>query len=260
MTGVLEQRVVVCVGAGSGIGRAAADAFSCAGAMVAVVDRDQDKIDSLTQAAPSMLGLRADATSAEEIASAIGAVVEHFGRVDSLAVFVGVFDDYRPLLEIPPESFESAFDEIFSVNVRSAFLAVRATAPELRRQRGSIVITLSSSSYYPGRGGALYVASKFALRGAVVQLAHELAPDIRVNGVAPGGTVRTDLRGLSSLGLAGNRLDDRPDRKAQIEARTPLQIALQPEDLAAAYVFLASDAAKGMTGEVLRIDGGIGVR
>ena len=73
---------------------------------------------------------------------------------------------------------------------------MRAAEKELRQTKGSIVVTGSSSSFYPGRGGILYVSSKFALRGVVVQLAHELAPDIRVNGVAPGGTIGTDLRGL----------------------------------------------------------------
>jgi NAD(P)-dependent dehydrogenase (short-subunit alcohol dehydrogenase family) len=103
------------------------------------------------------------------------------------------------------------------------------------------------------------VASKFALRGVVTQLAHEEAPRVRVNGVAPGGTLDTDLRGAASLGAA-ERLDDRPGRRAQLEARTPLHLALTPADHAAAYLYLASDGARGVTGEVLRSDGGLGAR
>jgi 2,3-dihydroxy-2,3-dihydrophenylpropionate dehydrogenase len=83
---------------------------------------------------------------------------------------------------------------------------------------------------------------------------------VRVNGVAPGGTVATDLRGPRSLGLDGVRLDDRPGRAEQLEARTPLGVALTASDHAGAYVFLASDAARGMTGEIVRSDGGLGVR
>src|SRR6202034_4173958 len=90
----------------------------------------------------------------------------------------------------------------------------------------SIVLTESASSYYPGRGGVLYVSSKFAVRGLVATLAYELAPDIRVNGVAPGGTRGTDLRGLSSLGLSDRRLDDTPGREADLAARVPLGVAL----------------------------------
>jgi NAD(P)-dependent dehydrogenase (short-subunit alcohol dehydrogenase family) len=138
--------------------------------------------------------------------------------------------------------------------------AVRAALPELRKTRGAIVATLSSSSFYAGRGGPLYVSSKFALHGLVVQLAHELAPEVRVNGVAPGGTVQTDLRGLRSLGQSETVLDARPGRPEQLRARTPLQVALEPADHAGAYVFLASDRCRGITGEVVRSDGGIGVR
>jgi NAD(P)-dependent dehydrogenase (short-subunit alcohol dehydrogenase family) len=104
------------------------------------------------------------------------------------------------------------------------------------------------------------VATKFALRGVVAQLAHELAPEVRVNGVAPGGTLDTDLRGPRSLGLAERRLADRPGRREELEARTPLGIALEPADHASAYLWLASDGARGVTGEVIRSDGGLAVR
>jgi NAD(P)-dependent dehydrogenase (short-subunit alcohol dehydrogenase family) len=132
--------------------------------------------------------------------------------------------------------------------------------PELRKTRGSLTLTLSSSSFYPGRGGPLYVASKFALRGLVTALAHEVAPDVRVNGVAPGGTLETDLRGASALGQSEERLDDRPGRREQLEARTPLHIAMTPAHHAGAFVFLASDASAGITGEIIRSDGGLSVR
>jgi 2,3-dihydroxy-2,3-dihydrophenylpropionate dehydrogenase len=171
-----------------------------------------------------------------------------------------VFDLYTPLTDIPDDRFDAAFDELFHLNVRSPLLTARAALPALRAAKGSIVFTLSSSSFYAGRGGALYVSTKFALRGAVVQLAREVAPEVRVNGVAPGGTVGTDLRGPRSLGLEGQRLDDRPGRAEQLAERTPLHVALTAADHAATYVFLLSDQARGMTGEILRSDGGLGVR
>jgi NAD(P)-dependent dehydrogenase (short-subunit alcohol dehydrogenase family) len=122
------------------------------------------------------------------------------------------------------------------------------------------VLTESTSAYYPGRGGVLYVGSKFAVRGLVTALAHELAPHIRVNGVAPGGTLHTDLRGLSSLGMDAQRLDDTPDRAAALAARVPLQVALDGTDHAWSYVYLASDRARGITGGVVHPDGGMGVK
>jgi NAD(P)-dependent dehydrogenase (short-subunit alcohol dehydrogenase family) len=81
-----------------------------------------------------------------------------------------------------------------------------------------------------------------------------------VNGVAPGGTVSTDLRGLRSLGQFDTILDARPNREEELRARTPLEVALRPEDHATAYVFLASERSRGITGEVVRSDGGLGVR
>jgi NAD(P)-dependent dehydrogenase (short-subunit alcohol dehydrogenase family) len=132
--------------------------------------------------------------------------------------------------------------------------------PALRRSRGTLILTLSSSSFFPGRGGVLYVATKFALRGVVAQLAHELAPEVRVNGVAPGGTLDTDLRGPRSLGLEGRRLAESPGRREQLVARTPLRVALTPADHAGAYLWLASNQAPGVTGEIIRSDGGLAVR
>jgi NAD(P)-dependent dehydrogenase (short-subunit alcohol dehydrogenase family) len=130
----------------------------------------------------------------------------------------------------------------------------------LRAAKGSVVLTASNSSFHPGRGGVLYVASKFAVRGVVVALAHELAPDVRVNAVAPGGTLGTDLRGLEAFGEGAAALAERPGREDELRSRTPLAVALTPADHAAAYVFLASEAARGMTGTFLHSDGGIGVK
>jgi 2,3-dihydroxy-2,3-dihydrophenylpropionate dehydrogenase len=103
------------------------------------------------------------------------------------------------------------------------------------------------------------VSSKFAVRGLVASLAHELAPQIRVNGVAPGGTLNTDLRGLASLGQDATRLDDTPDRARDMAARTPLNVALTGEDHAWSFVFLASDRCRGITGETVHPDGGFGL-
>ena len=135
-----------------------------------------------------------------------------------------------------------------------------AAVPELRRAGGSVVLTVSTSGFYPGRGGVLYVASKFAVRGCVIALAHELAPDVRVNGVAPGGTLGTELTGPASLGLDGRVLGAAVGREQDLRRRTPLHVALSGEDHAGSYVFLASDRARGITGTVVHSDGGIGIR
>jgi NAD(P)-dependent dehydrogenase (short-subunit alcohol dehydrogenase family) len=260
VTDLLADKVILCTGGGSGIGRGAVEAFLAEGAKVAVLERDPHKVADLAGCGPNLIACGGDATQHEDVSSMASEVEARWGRIDGCATFVGIFDHYRRLEDIPPEDLPAAFQEIFSVNVQSALVTAAAVLPQLRRSKGSLTMTLSSSSFFPGRGGTLYVASKFALRGVVTSLAHEAAPDVRVNGVAPGGTLATDLRGATALGQAEVRLDERPGRREALEARTPLHIALTPGHHAGAYVFLASDAAAGITGEIIRSDGGLSVR
>jgi NAD(P)-dependent dehydrogenase (short-subunit alcohol dehydrogenase family) len=260
VSGWLEGKVALVTGGGSGIGRAVVDAFLAEGARLGVLELGAEKCEELRALGGEVVVVQGDATDPAVNARAVAETVGRFGQLDVLSTFVGIFDLYTPLAEIPEERFAAAFEETFQVNVASVMHAVRAALPELRKTRGNVVATLSSSSFYAGRGGPLYVSSKFALHGLVVQLAHELAPDVRVNGVAPGGTVQTDLRGLRSLDQSETVLDARPGRPEQLRARTPLQVALEPADHAGAYVLLASDRSRGITGEVVRSDGGIGVR
>lgn len=256
----LDEHVALVSGGGSGIGRGVVDAYIAEGARLGVLEYSAEKCDELERLGDRIAVVRGDATSAVDNQRLVDETTAAFGRVDSLNTFVGIFDNYTRLLDISDAAFEAAFDEIYDTNVKSVLLAVRNAVPALRKAQGSIVITCSSSSFFPGRGGALYVSSKFSLRGLVTQLAHELAPDIRVNGVAPGGTVATDLRGLRALGQHDQRLEDREGRTEGLKQRTPLQVALTPADHAAAYVYLASQEAPGVTGEIIRSDGGLSVR
>ncbi len=257
MPGWLTGKRALVVGAGSGIGRAVAGAFGAEGAEVAVLERDSAKCAALRAETPGWPVVHGDATARAANEQAVAAAVERFGGLDTLIHCVGVFDFYRGVADIDADDLPAAFDEMMHTNVLSVLASVRAALPALRAQTGSsIVLTESASSYYPGRGGVLYVASKFAVRGLVAALARELAPGIRVNGVAPGGTLGTDLRGLDSLGLGGSRLDDTPDRARDLAARTPLGVALSGADHAWGYVFLASDRARGVTGDTIHSDGG----
>ncbi|OBK27962.1 3-(cis-5,6-dihydroxycyclohexa-1,3-dien-1-yl)propanoate dehydrogenase [Mycobacterium asiaticum] len=257
MTGWLEGKRALVVGAGSGIGRAVVDAFRAEGAKVAVLERDPDKCSRLRDELPEVPVVDGDATTPEADDRAVAAAVDAFGGLDTLVNCVGVFDFYRGLVDVDATDLAPAFDEMFRTNVLSQLQSVKAALPALQAQAGSsIVLTESTSAYYPGRGGVLYVSSKFAVRGLVTALAHELAPDIRVNGVAPGGTLNTDLRGLASLGLDGIRLDDSPNRATDLAARTPLNVALSGEDHAWSYVYLASERSRGITGETIHPDGG----
>ena len=254
----LAGKRVLIVGAGSGIGRGVFDAFRAAGAEIGALEIDAAKCAALIEAGdgPVVCG---DATERDDNEAAVAAAVDAFGGLDVLVNCVGLFDFYLGLGDIAPDEFDAAFAEAMNVNVRSHLLSVQASLDHLRADRGAIVLTGSTSSFVPGRGGILYVASKFALRGSVISLAHELAPDVRVNGVAPGGTVGTDLRGLRSLGQHERSLGDEPDRAESIRGRSPLDVALDGNDHAQSYVFLASDAARGMTGRFLHPDGGANI-
>lgn len=243
------------VGAGSGIGRGVFEAFVAEGARVGALEIDEHKCEALAAAGsgPVICG---DAAKADDNDAAVSAMLDAYDGIDTLVSCVGLFDFYLGLEALPADALDDAFAEVMDVNVRSMLLAVRASIDPLRVSKGSVILTGSTSSFVPGRGGILYVASKFAVRGCVVSLAHELAPDIRVNGVAPGGTHSTDLRGLRSLGLGDRSLGSEPDRLESIRRRSPLNVALGPADHAECYVFLASDASRGMTGRFIHSDGG----
>lgn len=260
MTGWLAGKRALVVGAGSGIGRAVVDAFRDEGAKVAVLERDRDKCEALRAQCPDVPVVEGDAIGRDANDRAVAATLEAFDGLDTLVSCVGIFDFYRGIGDIGADDLPAAFDEMFATNVLSPLQSVKAALPALHAGTGaSIVLTESASSFYPGRGGVLYVASKFAVRGLVGTLARELAPRIRVNGVAPGGTRDTDLRGLASLGLGDRRLDDTPGRARDLAARTPLNVALSGADHAWSFVFLASDRSRGITGETIRPDGGFGI-
>jgi NAD(P)-dependent dehydrogenase (short-subunit alcohol dehydrogenase family) len=259
--GWLESTVVMLTGGGSGLGRALVDRFLAEGAQVGVLERSQEKADALAEQLPEVLVVRGDAAHAEANARAVAATVERFGRLDVFVGNVGIWDFNRRFEDTDPAELSAAFDELFAVNVRSSVLGVQAAVPKLRASRGSVVLTLSNAAFHPGGGGVLYTASKHALVGVVRQLAYELAPEVRVNGVAPGG-MATDLRGPSSLGLADASFGPMAEgMRSVFEDLVPAGYLPEPADYTGPYVLLASRANSGpATGEVYICDGGIGVR
>jgi len=255
----LDGKRCLVVGAGSGIGRGVFDAYLAEGALVAAMEIDARKCAALVAAAPDMVVEAGDATSWDDTERAVDAAVSAFGGLDVLVNCVGLFDYSRRLEDLDRDVFDAAFDEAMRVNVLSHILSVRLAIPHLRASKGTVILTGSTSGFSLGSGGVLYVASKYALRGVVASLAKELAPDIRVNAVAPGGTAGTDLRGLRALGLQDRSLGDVPDRAAGIRDRSPLDVVLDASDHAHSFVFLASDGARGMTGRFLHPDGGANI-
>lgn len=185
MTGWLAGSRALVVGGGSGIGRAVVQAFIEEGARVAVLEKSRAKCDALRDEGAGLAVTEGDATTWAANVAAVGLAVSEFGGLDVLVNCVGVFDFYQGLRTLDAGVLDPAFEEMFASNVKTHLYSVKAAAQPLLAARGSIVLIESTSAYYPGRGGVLYVSSKFAVRGLVASLAHEFAPDVRVNAVAP---------------------------------------------------------------------------
>jgi NAD(P)-dependent dehydrogenase (short-subunit alcohol dehydrogenase family) len=190
----------------------------------------------------------------------VAETVSAFSQLDVFVGNAGVFDVYAKLADLADDDLTRAYDELFGVNVRGCIFGAKAALPALRKTGGSMIFTASVAGLNSGGGGALYTASKHAVVGLIRELAVELGPDIRVNGVAPGGTM-TDLRGLVALGNDDRSQFANPAIEERLRAGNPLRIALQPDDLAGAYAFLASRRdARGITGTILTVDGGAMLR
>jgi NAD(P)-dependent dehydrogenase (short-subunit alcohol dehydrogenase family) len=171
----------------------------------------------------------------------------------------GIWDFSASLVDTPPEKLSQAFDELFSVNVKGCLLGAKAAVEALRKTRGSIIYTLSNAAFWPAGGGPIYTASKHAVHGLVRQLAYELWPDVRVNGVAPGGTM-TDLRGLGALGQAETSFGELLKGMQQSGSLEGMRMA-EPADHAGVYAFLAAGSASSqVTGAVLDSTSGMLIR
>lgn len=258
--GWLDNKVALITGAGSGIGRGVLEAFVAEGANVCALDISQEKVDDLNSLGDSVRAVRGDVVSLDDNESAVEATISAFGRLDVLVCCAGVWDYFTSIVDFPKDKLGDAFDELFGVNVKGYLFGVKAALPALLESEGNIVLTISNSGFYPAGGGPLYTASKFATRGLVTQLAYELSPKIRVNGVAPGGTV-TELRGPKSLGMDGMKLQDVPEIEGLIAGTNPLQVLPTPRDHAWAYTYLASkERTRTVTGTIIHSDGGLGFR
>ena len=254
--GWLDGKVALVTGGGSGIGRAVVQRFVEEGARVGVLERVADRVEQLrTVFGDAVVAVQGDVTLLESNRAILEETVGAFGKLDIFVGNAGVGDGFVPLVDIPEGKLSDAFDEQFAVNVKSCFLGAKVVLPQLLQTEGCMIFTASGAGFNSGGGGTLYTASKHAVIGLVRQLAAELAPTVRVNGVAPGGTM-TDIRGLGTLGLSGQSVFADPEFVSRMRDRAPLG-PLEPSDHAGVYVLLASkDNSKAMTGVVVATDAG----
>ena len=244
-----EGHVVLVTGAAKGIGLRIARAFAREGARVAALDIDAPGADALARELVAQgreaLALKADVTAAPEVRQAVDAVLGRWGRIDVLVNNAGGFSVIRRTEDIPDDEWEA----IFRFNVTSAFLCAKAVLPQMKRQRSGAIVNLSSVA---GRAGAVtvtshYAAAKAALLGFTRHLAREVARDgIRVNAVAPGTVATERFRALRS-----------PEETRRMAESVPLGRVAEPEEIAEVVLFLASDAARYVTGATLDVNGGL---
>ena len=242
----LKNKVAVITGGSRGIGYATADAFLQEGATVIIAASSKASADkavaSLREKHPgrTVAGISPDLSKLDEVRNIFKLVTGRYGCIDILVNNAGVSES-TPFMEYTEETF----DKVMDLNVKGVFNATRAASEcMVARGKGVILSTSSMVSLTGQPSGFAYPASKFAVNGLTVSLARELGPKgIRVNAVAP-GIIETDMM--------------KAVPKEVIEpmiARIPLQRLGQPEDIAKAFVFLASDEASYITGVVLSVDG-----
>jgi len=241
----LKDKVAIITGAARGIGLVTAQVFAREGARVVLCDLDQAEVEQaaaqIRDQGHQALGLAANTAQAESVRELLKTVLHHFERVDILVNNAGIIRD-KQLLKME----EADFDAVIAVNLKGVYLCAQAVA-EVMAQQGSGVILNASSvvALYGNFGQTNYVASKSGVIGMTKVWARELGrKGIRVNAVAP-GFIETRM----TEGIPDKVID-------KLLERVPLGRMGKPQDIANAYLFLASDEAAYITGHVLSVDGG----
>jgi 2,3-dihydroxy-2,3-dihydrophenylpropionate dehydrogenase len=256
--GWLEGCSALITAGGSGLGSALVERFVDEGARVGVLEVHPDKAAVLRrQYGDHIVVTQGSATSPADNERAVADVAHQYGHLDTFVGNAGLSDFGKALEETDIQALPEAFSQLFGLNVLGYILGAKASMSALKRTRGSMIFTLSNAAFWPGGGGPLYTASKHAGVGLIKQLAYELAPDVRVNGVAPGG-MSSDLRGPIALGQKGDRISDLPIDQLMINLG-PLERAMEPADFTGTYVLLAlKENSSTTTGSIHNCDGGIG--
>jgi 3-oxoacyl-[acyl-carrier protein] reductase len=243
-----RDQVVVVTGAAAGIGAAMAGMFAREGGRVAVLDVDVPGLDAVARdiagGGAEVLPQRCDVTSPTEVGRAVDAVAGRWGRIDVLVNNAGGFYKMASIEEIDHDEWES----ILRLNLTSVFIVSKAIVPIMKRQGSGRIVSMASIA---GRTGnvptaAHYAAAKAGIIGFTRQLAREVAPHgILVNAVAPGTTATARVLAARS-----------PEATRAVAAAIPVGRLGEPSDVAEAVLYLASDAARFVTGATLDVNGG----
>ncbi|MBO2532882.1 3-oxoacyl-[acyl-carrier-protein] reductase [Planifilum fulgidum] len=249
--GRLKGRVAMITGAGRGIGFAAARRFAREGAQVCLTDIDEEGIrraeESLRGEGLEVFGLRVDVTDRAQVESAVEEIVRRCGRLDILVNNAGVIRD-NLLFKMTDEDWQTVMD----VHLKGAFYCSRAAQKVMVEQKYGRIINISSTSALGNRGQANYSAAKAGLQGFTKTLAIELGKfGITVNAVAP-GFIETEMTRATAerIGISFEQFVE------EVKKQIPVGRIGQPEDVAAALLFFASEEASYVNGQVLYVAGG----
>src|SRR5438067_4581348 len=249
-TGKFTGKVALVTGAASGIGRAAALAFAREGASVVAADvseqGNQETAHLIKEQGGRALAVRCDVTRAEDVKAALAKAVEAFGRLDFAFNNAGI----EPKRPAPTADYDEAeWERIIDVDLRGVFLCMKYEIPLILKQGGGAIVNTSSGAGVIGiKGNPAYTAAKHGVIGLTRSAALDYAAqNIRVNAVCP-GYIDTPMMGRFTGGT--------PEGRAKVIAEEPVGRMGKPEEIAAAAVWLCSDAAAFIIGHALVIDGG----
>ncbi len=243
----LENKTALVTGAGSGMGKCIAETFAREGARVALADINFDAAKSAALAiGNNAIALRCDVAWKADFEAAVADTLAAFGALDILVNNAGTTHVNKPMLEIT----EDEYDRTFAVNAKGVFLGCQAVVPVFRKQQGGgVIINIGSTAgIRPRPGTTAYAATKGAVHTLTKGLAAELAGDrIRVCAIAP---VATETPLLPSF------LGPLPGQRVKFVASVPLGRLAHVQDIANAALYLASDEAEFLTGNIVEVDGG----
>jgi len=251
MTGMFNGKVALVTGAGAGIGLATATAFAEAGASVVLADRDEEAIGKVAagirSAGHNAIGVTCDVTDKAQVMAMVEQAVSTYGRLDAAFNNAGINTGGAPLLD----TSDDEFDRIINVNLRGVWNCMKAELRQMVAQGSGAIVNCSSIGGMVGsKGRSAYSASKHAIIGLTQSAALEYATQgIRINAVCPG---MTD----TPMTITVSKNYD-PEIVKALLARAPIGRFAEPEEIAAAVVWLCSPAASYMVGHALAVDGGV---
>lgn len=252
---LLQGRTAIVTGAASGMGKAIAQLFANQGASVVLADLNKEAAEKVAQELPEgkSRAVQTDVSDDQSVASLISETVSVFGTIDVLVNCAGVPQAFTPIEELTLDQW----DKIMAVNTKSIYLTARHAVPHMKAgKRGSIINIASIAGIRARPGLNAYCASKGAAIMLTKALAIELAPyQIRVNVINP-GPAETPMLGKF---INGDEEVVEAGKKEIFINSVPLGTLIQPEDIAQAALYLASDLSKIVTGEVMNVDGGRGI-